>query len=512
MNRTFPALFALLLLKGAVLVWAIFHAGIGLGPDEAQYWTWSRQLAVGYYSKPPGIAWEIWAGTRLFGNTELGVRAGALVIGFLLPLSVYALARACRLAARTSFWAAISMALSPLGVLSSFLAITDGGMVLCWTLACIPIAHALEEKRPLPFSIIALWIALGALFKWPIYVLWIALLVILPKKCLNVKYIGGVLLSLLGLIPSFIWNYQQDWPTFRHVSATVWNPQTIEPGTTGLIRGNLFEFLGAQALLLSPILFTLLVMALIALWRRKEGSPALRFCGSLCGGLVTIFLAASFFKKMQGNWVDFAYPSGLVVLAWYACESRPKVQAWLVGGLLLSLILITAVFTIPTIQSGNLFGGPSIPYRMSPFRNNVGWLRLQRELEDVGYQPDKHFLTADKYQTTSILSFYSPGQQRAYFLNMLGLRRNQYSYWPGLAQEKTKETGYFVVVENLPFEESAWKKVQVRYQDLLSHEFKTVHFLGSRPLFYSDGQPVKMCWIFEVSGYLNRNAVDSQLF
>jgi hypothetical protein len=511
MNRYLLALIALLLLKGAALIWVIFHAGIGLGPDEAQYWTWSQQLAVGYYSKPPGIAWEIWAGTSLFGNTELGVRAGALMIGFLLPLSVYALARACRLAERTSFWAALSMGLCPLGVLSSFLAITDGGMVLCWTLTCIAIAQALEEKRPLPFSIIGLLIALGALFKWPIYLLWIALLVIVPKKCLTLKYVGGILLSLLGLVPSLIWNYQQDWPTFRHVSATVWNPQSIEIGTTGLMQGNLADFLGAQALLLSPILFVLLIMALIALWRRKEEAPALRFCALLCGGLVSLFLVVSLFKKMQGNWVDFAYPSGLVVLAWYACEYRPKAQAWLVGGLILSVILITAVFSIPTVQSKSFFGKSSIPYRMSPFRHNVGWQRLEWELKDVGYQPNKHFLAADKYQTTSILSFYSPGQQRAYFLNLLGLRKNQYSYWPGLKQE-IKKTGYFVVVENSPPQESAWKKVQERYQELLRQEFKMVHFLGTRPLFYSDGQPVKVSWIFEVSDYLGQGEIDSQLY
>ena len=33
-----------------------FHA-LDLYPDEAQYWTWSRDLAFGYFSKPPVIAW-----------------------------------------------------------------------------------------------------------------------------------------------------------------------------------------------------------------------------------------------------------------------------------------------------------------------------------------------------------------------------------------------------------------------------------------------------------------------
>src|SRR6202011_3961474 len=43
-------------------------------PDEAQYWVWSQQLALGYYSKPPLVAWLIASTTGLFGDSELAVR------------------------------------------------------------------------------------------------------------------------------------------------------------------------------------------------------------------------------------------------------------------------------------------------------------------------------------------------------------------------------------------------------------------------------------------------------
>ena len=48
-----------------------------LFPDEAQYWVWSQQLALGYYSKPPLVAWLIAATTRLFGDSEFAVRLSA---------------------------------------------------------------------------------------------------------------------------------------------------------------------------------------------------------------------------------------------------------------------------------------------------------------------------------------------------------------------------------------------------------------------------------------------------
>ena len=52
---------------------------VELTPDEAYYQMWSERLDWGYYSKGPGVAVAIRAGTALFGPTEFGVR-------FLSPL------------------------------------------------------------------------------------------------------------------------------------------------------------------------------------------------------------------------------------------------------------------------------------------------------------------------------------------------------------------------------------------------------------------------------------------
>src|SRR5437868_9195461 len=56
---------------------AIFTTPLQLYPDEAQYWLWSRTLDFGYYSKPPVIAWAIWATTAIGGDAEPWVRLSA---------------------------------------------------------------------------------------------------------------------------------------------------------------------------------------------------------------------------------------------------------------------------------------------------------------------------------------------------------------------------------------------------------------------------------------------------
>ena len=145
---------------------------MGLGPDEAQYWTWTQKIDWGYYSKPPGIAWEIWLGTALAGNTVLGVRLMPLIIGFLLPLLIYATARRCDVSPVNAMLAAAAFALTPIGILSSLFAITDGGMLLFWTACLLYLAGTIQRKLPPNYLIVGALIGLGALFKWPCYLLW----------------------------------------------------------------------------------------------------------------------------------------------------------------------------------------------------------------------------------------------------------------------------------------------------------------------------------------------------
>jgi 4-amino-4-deoxy-L-arabinose transferase-like glycosyltransferase len=92
-------------LRAAVLIAAglalarlvvLFATPLELYPDEAQYWLWSRTLDFGYYSKPPMIAWAIWATTHIGGDAEPWVRlsanlfqAGATFVVFLIGRRLY---------------------------------------------------------------------------------------------------------------------------------------------------------------------------------------------------------------------------------------------------------------------------------------------------------------------------------------------------------------------------------------------------------------------------------------
>lgn len=511
-TRYFLLLSLVLLAKSLAILFFIFFGEVGLGPDEAQYWTWSQDLDWGYYSKPAGIAWQIALGCKFFGNTELGVRFSAMIIGIALPLAVYFLAKACNLQANTAFWAGMIMAFSPLGVLASFLAITDGGIVLFWTLASIVIASALSKETSPNYAFVGFLVLCGALFKWQIYYIWIfVFLIMLFLFKLKLRpFMGGIALSLLGLVPSLIWNWKHQWVTFRHVAGNI---NAAPTNHTHMLQGNFWAFLGEQAALLSPLLFILLVVAFIYLVCKSKEIPwSVYFCGMMSFIIILINCLNAIFKKMQGNWCDFAYPSAIVFLCWYAFEKVSWGKPWIKGGVILSVILCFFALSLPYVQSHVSLSAFTIPYKINLFRHNVGWVKLGEDLKIAGYDPKKHFLFSDKYQMSSILSFYGEDQKRAYFLNLHHIRKNQFSFWPSMAVEQKNQTGFFVVAENSPHVEKNFPSLIEEYKKLLRNYFKEVQYLGMHPLFYNNGLLVKAALIYECIDYNGQEPKETDLY
>ncbi len=464
-------LWAILLIKAILLGVVIGEGTIGLSPDEAQYWSWSQELDWGYYSKPPGIAWQIWLTTALFGNHPFGVRVGALLIGFFLSVAVYQLAMAVGVQKKTALWAGVVMVLSPLGFYLSFAATTDGGAILFMTLAAWAVMRG-------PYYLLAgLCILLGALFKWTAFLFWpiILPLLFIFKPLRQWKIVGGIALSLLALLPSLYWNQAHEWATFKHVTTAV----------ASVKAGNFGEFLIAQIGLLSPIYFVLLVISYFYI--RKK--PSLWVIAAF-PALVLVYLVLSFAKRMQPNWAAYLYPIGLTLVPWLSLEQLKKGALWLYIGTALSLLMILIAFMIPWLP---------LPYSANPFRQSLGWQNLAPALTQAGYQPDNDFLFSDKYQNVSILSFYAPEQKRAYYFNISRSRKTQFSYWPQMEDREIGHRGFFVVIENKPLEHAPW--YIEHYTKALTPYFRTVQFKGSYPLYSTGEVPVKFALILEGIDY-----------
>ena len=102
--------------------------------DEAQYWRWGQSLEWGYYSKPPMIAWVIYASTAILGDSEWAIRFFAPIFHAVAATILFLLAR--RMFNPTAaLFTVITYLLMPGIILSSGVISTDGVLFPFWCLA-----------------------------------------------------------------------------------------------------------------------------------------------------------------------------------------------------------------------------------------------------------------------------------------------------------------------------------------------------------------------------------------
>ena len=68
---------------------AVYFTEFSLYGDEAQYWLWSQTLDLGYYSKPPLLAWFLGGYSILFGDSFVSLKIFPVVIYFFISYAIY---------------------------------------------------------------------------------------------------------------------------------------------------------------------------------------------------------------------------------------------------------------------------------------------------------------------------------------------------------------------------------------------------------------------------------------
>lgn len=421
---------AWIVLLSAFVLRLLLAAQFLLVPDEANYWQWSRYLALGYHDHPPMIAWTIWLCTTLFGQNELAVRLPTIV-GVTLA-SVYI----CLLAGRwLSHGCAFQVALISQLILlfngSALIATPDGLLLPCWAGGCYHALNALEKGETRQWLLTGMWFGLGMLSKYTMLLflpsLFFCMLCTVPyrRQLLTPWPWLGLGLGVLFFIPVLVWNAHNEWATFRHV---------LYQG--GIGHKNFFtlsyigDFFATQAVLISPIAFLLLIRAWVLKSPQPDISPTVhRFLVwmSLCGFIVFTLLA--FHVRIYGNWPAPVYITALVLIT--ACFSSCLEDSARMSGLWKTTLTLAAVIILP-ICIQVVYPVIPLPLQLDrTARETAGWDRLGRHVGQVRQEmadPDNTFIFGLRYQLASELAFYVPGQPRTVSINRW-TRPNVYDFW-----------------------------------------------------------------------------------
>lgn len=425
-------------LAGAVAR-ALLAALVPLLPDETYYWEWTRRLEAGYFDHPPGIALLLTAGVRLFGDTLAGVRAGPWLMGGIAHAAIIALAGQLggpRAAAR----AGLLMFVIPLATLGFVLATPDAPFLASLALACLALTLALSS--PLRSLASLVWwtltgAALGAamLSKYTAALMPLAVTVaFLVHPALRKRfaepgpYVATLVAGLL-FAPVVVWNWFYEWVSFAFQLSHGFSPARGSPLAREL------ELIGGQLGLASPILFVLLMMAVLVsardAWQVRKRLAAndilvRRFALAMIAIVpLGVFAISAWRRSVEANWPALIYPAAIALLA--ATSARWAHGRWYRAGVLLAGLLLVVV----SLQAWK----PLLPLapRRDPIARAHGWETLAAATHSARRDPFLDgsvdvWVAANRYQDASELAFHLPDQPTVFALN-LASRRNQYDLW-----------------------------------------------------------------------------------
>ncbi|MEO8439034.1 MAG: glycosyltransferase family 39 protein [Spartobacteria bacterium] len=426
MNGSFRSRYAWATLL-LILLGTIFHLAysthLELVGDEAYHWLWSRHPDICYLDKSPMIAWLIWAGTALFGQTVFGVRFFAVLLASGTGWAMFLLARRL-FSDRAAFWALVVASVVPLFAVGASLMTIDTVYVFFWSWAALAFWWAKDQTRLGPWVLTGALVGLGLLSKYTaaIELLSFAAFCLWDRPC-RAHFRRGTFWVMIGtallfLLPAIIWNVRHHWPT----SDWLLHRGALDKGVS-FHPGHVFSFLGEQAGIISPLLFVGLLSVFFrrSLWRAPQ--PATGYAAALFLPLFVLYLALSVHYFGPPNWTAAAYVGGIILLAakWLELALAHRWARW----------LAIAAMALATVETGILLETRwlHLSHRLDPLDRARGSRSLAGAVAQAEKSTGAQFIIADNYMTAALLSFYLPGQPET-FVPTVTRPLNQLELWP----------------------------------------------------------------------------------
>ncbi|MGI8890060.1 MAG: ArnT family glycosyltransferase [Chthoniobacterales bacterium] len=411
---------------GLIVLGAAFHlfysTHLELVGDEAYYWLWSRHPDICYLDKGPMIAWLIWLGTALFGQTVFGVRFFAVLLAGGTGWAIFLLGRRL-FSERAAFWAVVIASVVPLFAVGASLMTIDTVYIFFWSWAAVAFWQAKDQIRVAPWVGTGALVGLGLLSKYTAAIELLSFAAFcLWHRPSRVHFRRATFWSMTGtavlfLVPAIIWNVHHHWPT----SDWLLQRGALDTGVK-IHPAFVFSFLGEQALVVSPLLFAGLFYVL---WRRDELrplQPALTYAAALFLPLFTLYLLLSFHYLGPPNWTAAAYVGGIVLLA----------AGWieLVATRVWARRVVVVALLLASLETGILLDTRwlHLPHRVDPLDRARGSRRLAAAVAQAKQKSGARFIIADNYMTAALLSFYLPGQPET-FVPKVARPLNQLELW-----------------------------------------------------------------------------------
>ena len=378
-------------------------SSVDLFIDESQYWAWSRELAFGYFSKPPLLAWLIAAAEHVCGSSEACIRAPAPLMSLVTSLLAYATGRTLY-DARTGFWAAMLTALGTGAVFAARIMSTDVPLVLFWALALFAYVRLLQKADWRWAVVLGVAIGAGLLAKYAmIYFLagmLLAAVVEKPARALIAKpeLWLALAVAVVAVSPNILWNAANGFLTLRHAGGNVIG-EPIEPSVMRPL-----EFLAAQFAVFGPVVFGVAIAAVIVPLARIGSHrlwPADRILMAFALPPLVVVTVTAGLVHAYANWAAAAFVPLAVLAAAILVRRNLSVLLWasLALGLAAQIALIGADAFAASIR---------VPFlaKPNPYYRTLGWNAYGRTAGQLARKLGISTIASDTRAEVASLLYY----------------------------------------------------------------------------------------------------------
>ena len=279
--------------------------------DEAQYWLWSQNIELGYFSKPPLLSWTVALVCLIFGNNIFVIKMISIILYCVTSYIIYLISYKLNKNVELAFLTAITFFVMPAVSVSSFLLSTDILLVFFWSLALLQLLIIKEKPSGLNFILLGIFIGLAFMSKYAAIYFVISMLILFFDKEMKVIFLNNlrkllclVIILVVIVLPNILWNINNGWTTFLHIADNA----GLNRAEINFIEG--LKFISSQILMVGPIIF---IFYFFGYFKKIMKNFNTRFLLIFSLPIFTIVLVESILVRANANWAAVSLVSFIIL-------------------------------------------------------------------------------------------------------------------------------------------------------------------------------------------------------
>ena len=386
-------MYVVLLVFFLLQIWLVIS--LQLFGDEAFYWLESQYVDFSYAELPAWTQWMIRLGTTLFGHNKFAVRSFSYLAYCSIFYALWLMNKNLCISPSARFFNIMLMLSVPIFVLVAVMAMPDIWLLffIMWISYFVTMACRNNETKY--WLIIGLFMACGLnvhvrMWIWVFFAgLVFVILYFNQKQLIKSLFFISLPLSLFGLIPVILFNYQHDFVlfNFQFGQRHPWDFQMKN-----------ISFLLSQFIVVTPVVLYVWFKTAYTVFTKPQISTSVKWIVWTAIVHWLFYVFSSLFAdglRTTVHWVIISYIP-LLAITTQVINSQRLLLGAIITGNMVSLVMLVFL-NLPIGENSNL--------QARILDNSMGWKQLSQQVKIIQQQNSVDNIIADYFMTAAELAF-----------------------------------------------------------------------------------------------------------